>query len=303
MADPLVPNTILIKDLVDQLISDSEMVAAARASGRASGPITGFKSLDALLGGYFCPGLHILQSGSGVGKTALALQIASMCGFPALFVSMETSVLELFRRLIARTTKTALERLKTGELSANAIAYLAKQTIEYSPTLAIMDATTCGASVDQILEVSTSLRDWAGSNRILVVIDSLHFWSRPEVEFAKGASEQDFIANTIKCASELAARLSSPVLALSHKNRLPTDKVQQAGTHPNVVSQSAFNKVVDYEYFAETVLELTKDKELKTDATSVKSSLTLMIRKNRHGGLGNVSLDFTGQFQLFNERL
>lgn len=302
MPDPLVPNTVLIKDLVDQLISDSEAVAAARASGRASGPVTGLKTLDAMLGGYFSPGLHVLHSGTSVGKTALALQIASMCGFPALFVSTETHILELFRRLIARTTKTALERLKTGELSANAIAYLAKQTIEYSPTLAIMDATACKVSIDQIFEVSTSLRDWAGSNRILVVIDSLQFWSQPEREVGKN-SDQDFIASGIRNASELAARLSSPILVLSHKNRGAMDKAQQAGAHPSTVSQSASGKAFDYEYLAETVLELTKDKELKTDAMSAKSSLTLIIRKNRHGNVGvNISLDFTGQFQLFTEK-
>lgn len=302
MAEPLVPNTVLIKDLVDQLISDSETVAAARASGRAGGPITGIKTLDIMLGGYLPAGLHILQSGTSVGKTALALQIASLCGFPALFVSTETHILELFRRLIARTTKTALERLKTGELSANAISYLAKQTIEQSPTLAIMDATACSVSINQICEVATSLRDWAGSNRILVVIDSLQFWSRPEIEFAKG-SDQEFIANAVKSASELAARLSSPILALSHKNRSPMDKAQQSSAHPSVISQGSSNKVFDYEYFAETVLELTKDKELKTDAMSVKTALTLVVRKNRHGNVGtSISLDFTGQFQSFTEK-
>ncbi len=303
MADSIVPNTVLIKDLVDQLISDSETVAAARASGRASGPVTGLKTLDVLLGGYLPPGLHILHSGTSVGKTALALQIASMCGFPALFVSTETHILELFRRLIARTTKTALERLKTGELSANAIGYLAKQTIEQSPTLAIMDATTCSVSISQIAEVATSLRDWAGSNRILVIIDSIQFWSRPEIEFGKG-SDQDFIASAVRNASELAARLSSPVLALSHKNRSSMDKAQQTGAHPSVISQSGSGKAFDYEYFAETVLELTKDKELKTDAMSAKSALTLVVRKNRHGNVGvNVPLDFTGQFQSFTEKL
>ena len=301
MADSVVPNTVLIKDLVDQLISDSEAVAAARASGRASGPVTGIKTLDLMLGGYLLPGLHVLQSGTGVGKTAFALQIASVCGFPALFVSTETQVLELFRRLIARTTKTALERLKTGELSANAIGYLAKQTIEQSPTLAIMDATTCSVSASQICEVAASLRDWAGSNRILVVIDSLHFWSRPELDFGKG-SDQDALVSSIRAASEIAARLLSPVLLLSHKNRSAMEKAQQSGT--STLGQPGASKGIDYEYFSETVMELTKDKEMKTDAMSPKTSLTLNVRKNRHGSSGiNVSLEFTGQFQLFTEKI
>lgn len=300
MSDILVPSTVLIKDLVDQLISDSEAVAAARASGRPSGPITGLKTLDMMLGGFLPPGLHILQGGSSVGKTALALQIASACGFPSLFVSTETHILELFRRLIARITKTALERLKTGELSANAIGYLAKQAIEQSPTLAIMDATTCSVSNSQICEVASSLRDWAGSNRILVIIDSLQFWSRPDIAFAQG---QDYISSAVRASAELAARLSSPVIALSHKSR-SMDKAQQAGAHSSAVSQSASSKVFDYEYLAETVLEITKEKEIKVDALSAKSSMVLTLRKNRNGTAGvTIPLDFTGQFQLFTERV
>jgi len=300
MPEQVVPNTVLIKDLVDQLILDSEMVAAARASGRASGPITGLRTLDINLGGYLFPGLHILQSATGIGKTALALQIASMCGFPALFVSTESHILELFRRLIARTTKTALERLKSGELSANAIAYLAKQTIEQSPILAIMDATPCSVSVNQIYEVAISLRDWAGSNRILIVIDSLQFWSRPEIDFGNNIEN---IASSVRIASELAARLSSPVLALSHKNRSSTDKAQQSSTHPSALSQAQGGKAFDIEYLAESVLELSKEKEIKVDLTAAKSSMMLSIRKNRHGNSPvNIQLDFTGQFQLFTEK-
>ncbi len=301
MTDLLVPSTVLIKDLVDQLISDSEAISAARASGRASGPITGIKTLDIMLGGFLSPGLHILQGGSSVGKTALALQIASSCGFPSLFVSTETHILELFRRLIARITKTALERLKTGELSANAIAYLAKQAIEHAPTLALMDATACNVSNSQICEVATSLREWAGSNRILVIIDSLQFWSRPDIAFGKG--DQDFISSAVRESAEIAARLSSPVIALSHKNRSGMDKSQQITANPNLLSQSTSGKVFDYEYLTETVLEIIKEKEIKVDSLAAKSPMILTVRKNRNGTAGvNIPLDFTGQFQFFTER-
>lgn len=300
MAEGLTPHTLLVKDLVDQLIVESEAIASARAGGHASGPITTFKTLDVLLGGYLCPGLHILQGGHSSGKTSLGLQIASNCGFPALFIATDMQVVELFRRLIARTTKTALERLKTGELSGNAISYLAKQTIEQSPALAIMDATFCPASVQQICEVATSLRDWAGSNRILIIIDNIHFWSRGENDFAK-TNEYETTSVALRAALEISSRLSSPVMTILNKGR-SSDKPALQQTAGTAAMQAPVTKTADYEYMAETLLELFKE-TAKTELAAVKMPASLTVRKNRQGPANiNIPLDFTPQFQLFAEK-
>ena len=91
-----------------------------------SGPVTGFAQLDNELSGYLAPGIHVIQAAPGAGKSAFCLQVAASCGFPALYVTAEMGVLELFRRTVARETETFLGRLKSGELGLEAATKLAR---------------------------------------------------------------------------------------------------------------------------------------------------------------------------------
>ena len=75
-----------LADLIPDLEADADRRNIARKEGRLLGPVTGLKSLDRMLGGYMAPGVHVLHGDPGAGKTALALQIAASCGFPALYV-------------------------------------------------------------------------------------------------------------------------------------------------------------------------------------------------------------------------
>ncbi len=104
--DPNAPKVTLLSDLISDFVADTEAAAAARAAGHPRGPVTLLRDLDNALGGYLAPGLHILQASPGAGKTAFALQVAATCGFPALFVSAEMGLLEIFRRLVSRSTGT-----------------------------------------------------------------------------------------------------------------------------------------------------------------------------------------------------
>ncbi len=101
----------------------------------------GFKSLDQALSGFLAPGLHIIHANAGCGKSALCLQIAATCGAAALYVSAEMSALELFRRVIARTTSTFLGRLKTGEYPPDQALRLAQRAAREVPWLFFADAS------------------------------------------------------------------------------------------------------------------------------------------------------------------
>src|SRR5918996_1264990 len=91
----------------------------------ARAPVTRIPQLDDVLGGALQPGVHVVHASPGAGKTALALQIAATCGFPALFVTCEMAPLELLRRITARVTETLLGRLKSGEYDPTRVVKLA----------------------------------------------------------------------------------------------------------------------------------------------------------------------------------
>jgi replicative DNA helicase len=160
--------------------------------------------------------LHILQATPGAGKTVLALQIASDCQYPALYVSAEMPALELFRRLIARQTKTFLGKIK-GELSSPDVERLALATVKNLGHLALMDATVGLANIDFIRQTVEAMKETHKARTALVVLDSLHVWARALVRGISG--EFEIVSEGTHRATELSAVLGTPILAICHRNR------------------------------------------------------------------------------------
>lgn len=288
------PRVVQLADLISDFVADTEAAALARDSGRPRGAITALPSLDDALGGYLAPGVHILQAAPGAGKTALALQTAARCECPALFVSAEMGLLELFRRLIARETGTFLGKLKSGELGAQGAMQLAARTVEKVPNLAIMDATRGYASPSLIRDAAEGLRARAQATTVLIVIDSLQVWAR-SARAGRGelnaATEYDLINAALDGVASIGAELSAPVLAVSHRNRAGQ---KEGGMHAGKGSG-------DLEYMAETVIDLNREKDTQPDGKG-EVSITISIHKNRHGSPGvTFPVRFCGRLQEFRE--
>jgi len=289
------PQTIQLSELVSGFVADTEAAAEARRTGRPRGPITGLVELDRIFGGFLAPGLHILQGAPGCGKTALSLQIASHCFYPCLYVTSEMPTLELFRRLIARETKTFLGKLKSGEVSGADARRLALATVEKLPHMAMMDATNAYASPALIQDVAGGLRERMSAEHVLIVIDSLQVWARSvraTDREAATASEYDMINAALFAAAGIASRLTCPVLMISHRNRVGNK--EQGGLHASKGSG-------DVEYAAETILDLTPKADQQPDANG-ETEVNAKVVKNRHGVVGVTSrLQFCGRLQEFRE--
>jgi replicative DNA helicase len=288
------PPVTQLAGLLADFVADAEAAARARESGKPRGAITSLPSLDAALGGYLAPGVHILQAAPGAGKTAFALQVASDCAYPCLYVSAEMGLLELFRRLVARQTKTFLGRLKSGELGGDESKRLALLTVKNLPCLAFMDATLLYAAPIHISDVAESLRKQFQSEHILIVIDSLQIWAKSARRVAgelSNTSEYDLLNAGLDAISGVGAKLQCPIIAVSHRNR--AGNRSDGGLHAGKGSG-------DLEYGSESVIDLTrKDETPNFDGeTNVKAT----IHKNRHG-IPGVSFDFafSGRLQNFRE--
>jgi replicative DNA helicase len=290
----LKPPVTQLAGLLADFVADAEAAARARESGKPRGAITNLHSLDDALGGYLAPGVHILQAAPGAGKTAFALQIASDCAYPCLYVTSEMGLLELFRRLVARQTKTYLGRLKSGELSGDESKRLALRTIENLPCLAFMDATQLYAAPLHLKDAAELLREQFKSEHILIVLDSLQNWAKSARRVAgelSNTSEYDLITAGLDAISGVGAKLQCPIIAVSHRNR--AGNRSDGGLHAGKGSG-------DLEYGSETVIDLTrKDETPNSDGeTNVKAT----IHKNRHG-IPGISFDFafSGRLQNFRE--
>jgi replicative DNA helicase len=292
---PKKPRLTLLSDLVTEFITDTEMAQKALESGLPRGPVTNLAKFDEAMGGFLANGLHVLQAAPGAGKTAFSLQCSANCQFPSLYVTTEMGVLELFRRLISRETETFLGKLKSGELGSREAMRLALKTVENLPNFALLDGTNSYASPKQILDLAEALMKRAETEQVLVVVDSIQMWAKSvrgvDSDFV-GASEYELINAGLSSLSAIANRLKSPVLAISHRNRV--------GNKNGNASMHAAKGSGEVEYLAESVIDLTRREEQPDSAGEVEVTLNLL--KNRHGIPGvNIPLKFCGRIQKFRE--
>ncbi len=279
-----------LSSLLDEWDADAQARFEAKKTGSALGPKTGLTRLDAALGAALEPGLHHIHGNAGVGKTALALQIAATCGCPCLYVTCEMRSLELLRRLTARVTSTFLDRFKSGEMTPAQSLGLVREAVQTATHLGILDATEAPASAQQITNLATAyFPKPPAPAHYLIVVDSLNSW----VEGAyPGLTEYEALNTALADLRKIAAHLKSPILLINERNRA---SMKEGGLNAGAGSRKI-------EYGAESVIDLAKkDKDSKPDANG-EVEITLKIEKNRNGATGkDMSLKFHGALQRYKE--
>lgn len=297
-----IPRLYPLAELADMWAQEAEEARAARLSGRARGPITGFPALDKELGGHLHAGLHFVHGEPGTGKTNYALQVAAECGCPAVFVSTEMSLIVLLRRVIARTTNTYQSKLEGGELSVDAMNELLERAVAACPLLAIMDGTgrnyAAPRQIDKgppgILEAAQVWRERHRAASVLVCVDSLHTWAAA-APGAYAASEYEYLNDALRELEQLAAELKAPVLVVAERNR---PSMANAG-------QSSAKGTARIEYSAMSIVSLNRvldgEGEWKVEAGD-ENALFAKVVKNRDGRIGHkVDMRFHGALARLRE--
>jgi len=280
------PRLYPCSDLLAAFTAEAEAAWDARRSGKPRGVTTGFRKLDAELGGYLMPGLHFVHGGTGVGKTAWALQAAAG-DFPALFVSCEMAPVELFRRLTARITGTYLGRLRSGEIPPDEAAELGRRAAEAAPQLTIADAMTRPATPKWLSATMTAVQGL--SPHALLIVDSLHAWAGSQAQ--GDAAEYDSLNAGIVDLRRLVGERRIPILATVERNRLT---MKTGGVNAGAGSRKI-------EYSADTVLELDHDPTAMPN-TDGELPVSMKVGKNRNGAPGRtLDLRFHGALQRYTE--
>lgn len=283
-----------LKDFLPELISGAQAAHEARRTGRPAGPITGLGLVDRELGGWLQPGLHFLLGAPGCGKSCFALQAASDCQAPALYVSAEQAPVELFRRLIARHTGTFLGRLKSGELSPADIERLAVTTCEKLEAFYLIDGSSRPAIPDEMRQAAETLAD-RHQTRPLIVLDSLQAWTRSISAGIRGAGEYEALEMGLSELASVSAECRAPVLVVSHRNRIGNRSSDGGGLFGAKGSGSV-------EYLSETVLGLERSDADELPDKNGEVKIELKLLKNRHNVAGgSVELRFSGRLQAFRE--
>lgn len=253
---------------------------------------TGFRQLDRLLGrGMLNAGLYFLAARPGVGKTALALNIAEYVGKtqgPVCFISLEMTNAQLMARRIAAEAKIDSKNLLTEKLTEEEYAKVAAAAVELSKSR--MFVTEEPMTVQKAVSIAQACHGVR-----LVVIDHFTLFLRPHKQ--ADHAEYSEIAHEL---AHLAKNINAPVLCLIQLNRESdqrkgrpriSDLRGSGATEEDAAGVMILHRI---ETEAEALSEVAQQ-------IGVPRMQEIYLDKNRFGDIGRVTLSFYPKINTFRE--
>lgn len=299
-------------------ISDTQLRRSARSMGSVlmetlekleaihgmesgiTGVPTGFRSLDAVTGGWQRSDLIIVAARPSMGKTAFALSLARNAALHrkepctvAIF-SLEMSAQQLAQRLLTSEARVDAQAARTGRLAESDFPKLARAASRLHEGGIYIDDTP-GLS---ILELRAKSRRLKAEHDIgLIVVDYLQLMQGPTTN--RNANREQEIAQISRSLKALAKELDVPVIALSQLSRAVENRTGDHRPQLSDLRESGSIEqdadVVAFIYRAERY-GIMKDEQ--TDA-STSGMAEIIIGKQRNGPIGTVHLAFVNQYARF----
>lgn len=268
--------------------ADVGSLVPAAVAGDASGKpvVTGFPSLDSLLGGGLRRGdLVILAGDVAVGKSALALAItmrSSAAGQTAAYLTGEMSAARIMERALAIEGRVRVDDLRRGGLDVSTHSGVAAAAIELRrrPPM-VEDLRDAGVE-----GVSDFLANNLGID--VTIVDSIQSLTRGAM-----AMEEE-VADAARRLKELALRRNTVILALSGLREFTAGRTDPRPTLRDLPGLGALR------HHADVVLGLFRE-ELYEPSAHIEGATELLVLKNRSGPTGLVDLYFYKQWLRFED--
>jgi replicative DNA helicase len=290
------------------VISDVLKNAMARINARMKGEqlqdgvMTHFTDFDNLTGGFHDGELLILAARPGMGKTALAMNIAEQVSMkenaPTLFVSLEMGAIELADRLLCSVARVNSQRLRNGTISQEDRQRLVQNAIQLSNApLYIDDAPS--RTVSEIAAVARritqqELKKPNGRRLGLMVIDYLQLI---EPDNSKDP-RQEQVAKIARRLKMMARELKVPVLCLAQLNR----QSEEGKDHTPKLSHLRESGAIEQD--ADVVMFVHRDDyhARGEERDAVRGQAKLIIAKQRNGPIDDVELVWESDFTRFSNK-
>ena len=300
-----------------------DMTAAAyQRDGRLSGLATGLRDLDAKMGGLQASDLIVLAGRPGMGKTALATNIAynvarawrgeqradgrmgTVDGGIVGFFSLEMSAEQLATRIIAEQTGISSSMMRRGDIDDSHFEKIKDKVIEIQHLPLFIDETG-GVSVAQLAARARRLKRQRELD--LIVIDYIQLMQGSTRRAMEGrVQEVTEITTSLKA---LAKELNVPILALSQLSRQVESREDKHPQLSDLRESGSIEQDADVVLFVYREEYYLMNKEPRpgtaeyetwqTEMASVHGKAEVIIGKQRHGPTGTVNLQFDAEVTRF----
>lgn len=271
---------------------------------------TGYSSIDKIISGFGEGKLYVLAARPGMGKTALALNIAENVSSQGdvLFFSLEMPKSELCMRLGSRKTSISVGNQSRGAVDDYQLSRLAATAMPEN--LYVIDKSGMNIS-----KISMLCRRFKRNKRAkLIVVDYLGL-----IEGDSRMQKVHQIEEITQRLKNLSKELSTPIMLLCQLSRALEMRDDKRPLLSDLRDSGAIEQDADVvmfiyrnEYYSATEKPKKREKERDEDFQSrldahnasmerEKGKADIIFAKNRQGILGSVSLNFDGERQCFFE--
>jgi len=319
-----------LQDFGKVLNSTLEVIDKAyQKKGKISGLPTGLYDLDQKIGGLNNSDLIILAGRPGMGKTALAVNIAyNVASYMfkdtdeieakdkgvAVF-SLEMSAEQLASRILSDITDTAGEKLRKGDIEKAEFTRIAGAVTEYQQLPLYIDDTP-GITVSTIRARARRLKRTNGLGLIIIDYIQLISGSGTKKSEANRVQEVTEITRDLKM---LAKELNVPVIALSQINRGVESRENKRPLMSDLRESGSIEQDADIvlfvyreNYYIHTAKPEKTDGETderfnkRYDEWMARDRETanlgeVIVGKNRHGTVGNITLFWNAEYMRFSD--
>jgi replicative DNA helicase len=295
---------------------------AYQRDGKLSGLATGLRDLDRMMGGLQHSDLVILAGRPGMGKTALATNLAynvarawegevrpdgrivSMNGGIVGFFSLEMSAEQLATRIISEQTEIPSYRIRRGEIEPGDFDRIA-EAARVMETIPLYIDETGGLSIAQLAARARRLKRQRGLD--LLVVDYIQLLQGSGRRAAEGrVQEVTEITTSLKA---LAKELAVPIVALSQLSRQVENREDKRPQLSDLRESGSIEQDADVVMFVFREEYYLKNREPRAgteehfkwmaEMEAVHGKAEVIIGKQRHGPTGTVQMQFKADVTRF----
>jgi replicative DNA helicase len=256
-----------------------------------TGTPSGFRDLDALTAGFQKSNLVIMAARPGMGKTSLALNIASHLGMhervPVAIFSLEMSREEVTTRLMCTEGRVDSKRLRVGKLSQADWQNLTSACSRLNDAPIYVD-DSAGVSPIEIKAKARRLKARLDGNLGLIVVDYLQLMGGT-TRVENRVQEISQISRALKL---IARDLDVPVIAISQLSRAVETRTDKRPVLSDLRESGSI------EQDADLVLFVYRD-DYYDDESQDRGTAELILAKHRNGPIDKVRLSYIGRYTRF----
>jgi replicative DNA helicase len=267
----------------------NEIEAIGSRGGALTGVPTGFADLDALTNGLHPGQMVVIAARPALGKSTLALDLARAAsvkaGLTSVIFSLEMSRNEITMRLLSAEARVPLHSMRTGHMSEDDWARLARRMSEVVDAPMFIDDSPNMS----MMEIRAKCRRLKQRHDLrLVIIDYLQLMTSPK----RVENRQQEVSEMSRSLKLLAKELDVPVVAVAQLNRGPE---QRSDKRPLLADLRESGSI---EQDSDVVILLHREDAYEPESPRAGEA-DFIVAKHRNGPTATVTVAFQGHYSRF----